>query len=85
MTEKESATVEVIAVGLDISRLAGFLEGLDTVQSIAESPNGVRLLLRDEESVDRALSLIRQAGGRLVSVNPQRVSLEDIFSRAEKG
>jgi len=85
MTEKESATVEVIAVGLDISRLAGFLEGLDTVQSIAESPNGVRLLLRDEESVDRALSLIRQAGGRLVSVNPQRVSLEEIFSRAEKG
>jgi len=85
MTEKESATVEVIAVGLDISRLAGFLEGLDTVQSLAESPNGIRLLLRDEESVDRALSLIRQAGGRLVSVNPQRVSLEDIFSRAEKG
>ena len=85
MTGKESATVEVIAVGLDISRLAGFLEGLDSVQSIAESPNGIRLLLRDEGSVDSALSLIRQAGGRLVSVNPQRESLEDIFSRAEKG
>ena len=85
MTEKEGATVEVIAVGLDISRLAGFLDGLHSVQSIAESPNGIRLLLRDESSVDSALSLIRQAGGRLVSVNPQRVSLEDIFSRAEKG
>ncbi len=85
LTGNEGASVEVIAVGLDISRLAGFLEGLDSVQSIAESPNGIRLLLQDEGSVDGALSLIRQAGGRLVSVNPQRASLEDVFSRAEKG
>jgi ABC-2 type transport system ATP-binding protein len=84
-TGNESATVEVIAVGLDLPRITGFLQGLDSVQSIAESPNGIRLLLRDESSVDGALGLIRQAGGRLVSVNPQRVSLEEIFSRAEKG
>ena len=85
MDQNEGATVEVIAVGLDISQLARFLESLGSVRSIAESRNGIHLLLQDESSVDGALSLIRQAGGRLVSVNPVRVSLEDIFSQAEKG
>ena len=85
MTENQGANVEVIAVGLDISRVTAFLGSLDSVHSIVESHNGIRLLLQNESSVDGALSLIRQAGGRLVSVNPQRASLEDIFSGTEKG
>ena len=85
MTENQGANVEVIAVGLDISRPEMLMEGLNTIRSILEPPNGIRLLLHDESSVDDALSLIRKAGGRLVSVNPQRISLEDIFSNAERG
>jgi hypothetical protein len=35
--------------------------------------------LEDESGMDEALSIIRQVGGRLMSVNPSRTSLEDAF------
>ncbi|HXG66042.1 MAG TPA: hypothetical protein VNO70_13150, partial [Blastocatellia bacterium] len=53
-------------------------------RSVTVTPNGLHLVLKDESEVDSALALIRQCGGRLVSINPRRTSLEDIFSNVEQ-
>jgi hypothetical protein len=39
-------------------------------------------VLGDESEVHDTLALIRDCGGKLVSVNPRRASLEDIFAGA---
>jgi hypothetical protein len=39
----------------------------------------VHLTVSDDEALDLAIALIRDAGGKLVSVNPSRASLEDLF------
>jgi ABC-2 type transport system ATP-binding protein len=78
------SAVEVIAVGLETARLDDFTRELACVQSVTETPNGVSLLLDDENGVDDALRLIRKAGGKLVSVNPRRSSLEGVFFSADE-
>jgi ABC-2 type transport system ATP-binding protein len=78
------SAVEVIAVGLETAVLGDFTQKLACLQSVTQTPNGVSLLLDDENGVDDALSLIRQAGGKLVSVNPRRASLEGVFFSADE-
>jgi ABC-2 type transport system ATP-binding protein len=82
MTANEGSEVEVIAIGVNANSLEQYCRELSTSLSFSVTPNGVRVLLPDESGVDDILALIRRAGGKLVSVNPQRSSLEDLFSRA---
>lgn len=42
---------------------------------------GVRLRLADETSIAQALAILHRHGGQLISVNPVRESLEDLFVR----
>src|SRR5688500_17028120 len=46
---------------------------------VEATPGGMRIEVAGEEDVDAALAAVRQAGGRLVSVQPVRQSLEDLF------
>lgn len=81
LTAYEGSALEVIAVGIsaaDSGRFAG-------AQSVTLTPSGLHLVLKDESEVDSALGLIRECGGKIVSINPRRASLEDIFSNAENG
>lgn len=80
LTGIEDAAVEVVAVGIDESSLNRFSGRVPSLQSSSATPNGARLVLGDERDVDQALALIRECGGRLVSVNPTRASLEDLFA-----
>jgi hypothetical protein len=43
------------------------------------TPGGVRIEVADERDVDAALAAVRGGGARLVSVQPVRQSLEDLF------
>ena len=79
----EDSALEIIAVGIDPSRLPKFSTQLSSLQSSTSTPNGVHLILSDETEVDKALTLIRECEGKLVSINPRRVSLEDIFDKAD--
>jgi ABC-2 type transport system ATP-binding protein len=45
------------------------------------TPTGVRLQVGDEAEVARVCALLRQHGSQLVSVNPVRASLEELFVR----
>jgi ABC-2 type transport system ATP-binding protein len=84
MTEEEEPALEILAVGLDAATVSRACEPLASVASVAATPNGVQLVLSDERDVDKAIRCIRESGGRLVSVNPRRRSLEDIFSSTEQ-
>src|SRR5437588_8193654 len=83
LTGSEDSALEIIAVGIDPSRLPKFSTQLSSLQSSTSTPNGVHLILSDETEVDKALTLIRECEGKLVSINPRRVSLEDIFDKAD--
>jgi hypothetical protein len=70
--------VEVVAEGLpEGTALPG--AGLETIsgQSIIK--------LNDPAALDRVLKEIMEAGGRIVSVNPQRENLESYFARQVRG
>ncbi len=83
LTGIENAAVEVVALGIDSSALVKFSQILPSLLSANATPNGVHLVIGEESEIHDTLALIRECGGKLVSVNPRRASLEDIFADAE--
>jgi ABC-2 type transport system ATP-binding protein len=83
LTDIEDTAVEVVAMGIAPSTLLSFPQLVSSLRSVAATPNGVHLVLGDESQIDDTLALIREGGGKLVSVNPRRASLEDIFADTE--
>jgi len=70
--------VEVVAAHIDQPAI----RELETFASkVTETATGVHIELESERQVDRVLSIIRRADGKLVSVNPIKASLEDFFMR----
>src|SRR5437667_8509535 len=71
-------SIEVVVEGLDA-------EGVERVRKIAESviPQGGRLLavLQGQDQVNDVLDLIRARKALLISVTPQKSSLEDLFMK----
>jgi ABC-2 type transport system ATP-binding protein len=72
----EASTVEVIATGADAEMLTKHLGDSATVTTTA---SGLRIEVADEKEVDSVIAALRQANGRLVSVQPTRQSLEELF------
>lgn len=83
LTGSGDSAFEVVAVGINPSALGRFSE-IASLQSATATPNGVHLVLSDDRGVDDALALIRDCAGSLVSVNPRRVSLEDLFAGTDQ-
>lgn len=48
---------------------------------ITPAPEGAHVRLASDKEIERVLSIVHRAGGRLVSINPVRESLEDLFLR----
>ncbi len=71
-------SIEVVVEGLDA-------EGVERVRKVAESviPQGERLLavLQGQNQVNEVLDLVRARKASLISVTPQKSSLEDLFMR----
>ena len=84
LTGIKDTAVEVVAIGIDQSALGKFSQMVSSLQSASATPIGVHLVLADDSEIDHTLSLIRECGGRLISVNPIRASLEDIFADTEQ-
>lgn len=83
LTGVQDSAMEVLATGIDASELGRFSAVLSSLESATATPNGVHLVLGDPGAVDEALALIRECGGKLVSINPRRASLEDLFAETE--
>lgn len=78
--EGESGRVEILAAGTDAESILKALPVLKDAH-ITPATVGARIEVADERDVDAALAALRQAGGRLVSVQPVRQSLEELFVR----
>ena len=63
--------VSAAALENDLKQIAGV--------TISAKPNGANIQITDEKDVDVILPIIRNAGGSLVSVQPVKQSLEELF------
>jgi ABC-2 type transport system ATP-binding protein len=70
--------VEILATGTDVDTLKTHLNGNNKVH-IRFTPSGIRLEVPDEKDIDEIIFALRKAGGKLVSVQPVRQSLEELF------
>jgi ABC-2 type transport system ATP-binding protein len=46
---------------------------------VVAKPNGANIQITEEKDIDKILPIIRNAGGSLVSVQPVKQSLEELF------
>jgi ABC-2 type transport system ATP-binding protein len=74
----DSKQVEILASGTDLDTLKSHLGTSDGVQ-IGLTPSGIRLEVPDEKDIDQIIVALRKSGGKLVSVQPVRQSLEELF------
>ncbi len=76
----EDARIEITVAGAQAEIIESHMAGLEDAQ-VTATASGARIEVRDERDVDAALAALRHAGGRLVSVQPVRQSLEELFMR----
>ena len=67
--------MEVMATGTDAETLKQHLPNIE----IAPTPRGLRIEISSEDEIDGVLSGLRKAGGKVVSVQPVKQSLEELF------
>jgi ABC-2 type transport system ATP-binding protein len=73
-----SNQVEIIVSGATRESIAAALP-TEAALSIAETAGGLRIEVPDQTYVDPVLAALRKANGTLVSVQPIRQSLEELF------
>jgi ABC-2 type transport system ATP-binding protein len=73
---RQVSAVEIIATGAEAEALKQLLGASATVTTTA---SGLKIEVADETQVDAAIGALRQAHGKLVSVQPMRQSLEELF------
>ncbi|HEY0348924.1 MAG TPA: ABC transporter ATP-binding protein [Pyrinomonadaceae bacterium] len=69
-------TIEIVATGADASALT---QALSIHAEVTTTPSGIRIEVADEKDVDGVIAAVRKQNGKLVSVQPVRQSLEDLF------
>jgi ABC-2 type transport system ATP-binding protein len=70
--------VEVTVSGTDEATLRHYLPKGDECR-ISSTPGGLRIEVLEERDVDQVIAALRKANGKLVSVQPLRQSLEELF------
>jgi ABC-2 type transport system ATP-binding protein len=65
--------MEILAAGADASAL--HLANAD----ISSTPRGLRIEISSEDEIESALAALRKAGGKVVSIQPVKQSLEELF------
>jgi ABC-2 type transport system ATP-binding protein len=76
--EKQSFEINLTAVSFD--SLQSELKNLSGA-TVAATTSGVRINVEDEKQIDDVLIITRRLGGKLISVQPVRQSLEELFVR----
>jgi ABC-2 type transport system ATP-binding protein len=67
--------MEVMATGTDAESLRAHLPGAE----IAPTPRGLRIEIASETEIENVLAALRKVGGKIVSVQPVKQSLEELF------
>jgi ABC-2 type transport system ATP-binding protein len=74
----EKQSFEITVKGVAADDLKNSLTGI-TGATFSSKPNGANINVLDEKDVEKVLLAARDAGGNLVSVQPVRQSLEELF------
>ena len=74
----EAQVYEVNVKGVSAAVLENELKQIAGA-TISAKPNGANIQITDEKDIDKILPIIRKAGGSLVSVQPVKQSLEELF------
>jgi ABC-2 type transport system ATP-binding protein len=74
----DNSGVEVVATGTDADTLTLHLANTNNFQ-VTSTASGLRIEVSSENEVDVAIAALRRSGGKLVSVQPVRQSLEELF------
>jgi len=67
--------MEVLATGADLGTLKQFLP----TGQITPTPRGLRIEIAAENEIEDVIAALRKAGGKVVSVQPIKQSLEELF------
>lgn len=73
---QESNLIEIVAAGANEAVLRKTLDG--NAQVLIDA-SGLRIHVHNEKEIDAVIAAVRKANGKLVSVQPVRQSLEDLF------
>src|SRR5712691_7506437 len=73
---RETSLIEVIVAGADAATMN---QQLGSAAKVTTTASGLRIEIADEKEVDEVISALRKANGKLVSVQPVRQSLEELF------
>jgi ABC-2 type transport system ATP-binding protein len=73
---RETSSVEIIAAGADAAALK---QHLSVAAEVTATPSGLRIEVADEKDVDAVIATLRKVNGKLLSVQPVRQSLEELF------
>ncbi|HXD31646.1 MAG TPA: ABC transporter ATP-binding protein [Pyrinomonadaceae bacterium] len=74
----ETSVIEIIATSVDEATFKSKLPA-NSPATISATAGGLRIQVQNERDVDAMLAVLRSAGGKLVSVQPLRQSLEELF------
>ena len=72
---REASVIEIVVTGAD-EALPQHL-GINAI--VTTTASGLRIEVSDEKDVDKVIAALRKANGKLVSVQPVRQSLEELF------
>ena len=67
--------MELMATGTDADALRQHLSGTQ----ITPTPRGLRIEISSENEIERVIAALRKAGGKIVSIQPIKQSLEELF------
>ncbi|HKP80620.1 MAG TPA: DUF4162 domain-containing protein, partial [Pyrinomonadaceae bacterium] len=67
--------MEVLATGTEAETLRQHLPGAD----ITPTARGLRIEISTENEIESVLAALRKAGGKIVSIEPVKQSLEELF------
>ena len=70
--------MEVLATGVDAAALEDLTTNLSGA-GVSATPRGLRIEITDENEIENVLAALRKAGGKVVSIQPIKQSLEELF------
>jgi ABC-2 type transport system ATP-binding protein len=73
---RETSLIEVIVTGADAATMN---QQLGSTAKVTTTASGLRIEVANEKEVDQVIAAMRKANGKLVSVQPIRQSLEELF------
>lgn len=74
----DQRSFEIVLTGVSVADLARNLDDRERIE-LHESPSGILVRVDEERVVERVLAAAHASGGKLVSVNPAKRSLEELF------